>query len=388
MTRPSSTIHHLPSVVSQHGRLTFSKIELAETCRASMALQHIGETNEYAEDGHENHAAIQKALVATARGEKPPKEIREAVMWAVSQTGRGVLSTEVPLAYRPSTGEGRELPEGPAGHRDYSAALPDEIPGTADVVIVRDEPDGTRKVIVPDWKSGFQDVDHPADNRQIQAQVLSAARAHQADIGVGVVAYVRPSGFSVVEHVFDQSGLKQVATEIDGIWWTVQEARARIGDGSSVTPDFNVGPHCSMCPARLKCPAQSSAAQALVKIGDRVNFMTDAELARTWEMARAVEGVVEVVKKAVKARVTALGSIDLPNGKRLREIKKGRDVIDKEAAFNRLGLPAFLVACSVTKTGIEKSVGEEEAEKLIADMKTKGEIITVEESGGLREVKK
>lgn len=211
--------------------ITASALPRLAICPASNLLAHEDYSTQDAVDGTARHAEREALVLAGRTGELP-----EAVA-ALIQPGDLVLA-EVALAYSPSKDATRILGRGIG--RDYRVTG-DEVPGTADLVIV-----GRGRLVVGDWK-GHRDN---GSREQVYFYALALAR------------YLGAESLTIVVHY--ESG-RVVTTGLDDLELDAfaAELRTIIARASDPTAPTKTGPGCKYCPAFAACPEQRAlAAQA------------------------------------------------------------------------------------------------------------------------------
>jgi PD-(D/E)XK nuclease superfamily len=224
--------------------------------------------------------------------------------------------TEVPFAYHVQQGTARELPK--SHHRDYSAAGPAEICGTADLVYMSRD-DAGPFACCDDFKwSGFH-----GDAQKAQAQLgglaLCVARAWGVDRVRARAIRIGPSG-----PVDDTSEVYW----LDSFDLAAMEAEIRADLARVATAEPAPGPHCTerWCPALAACPATQSAI---------VQVIPDAALVRKdWRYQPAIESpdhaawlltVRPVIRKAMDQvdaslkRLVADGPVRTSDGRPISE---------------------------------------------------------------------
>jgi hypothetical protein len=189
---------------------TASSLDRAWHCTTSEHLPHVHRGNRWSRRGHKAHAFMRRVRQRTAElvaTEKMAEDdaLAEAVNAALDELGddpaRAVCevipfdrlpnggSFEVALAWDYETGEARVLHD--KGDRNYSAAGVTEFPGTADfagVDLVR------RRVIVPDWKTGWTDLGDPRESLTMRFYSLAAARVAGVNEALTGFVYLREDG--------------------------------------------------------------------------------------------------------------------------------------------------------------------------------------------------
>lgn len=374
-------------------RLSASRLALAARCPGSFSLTHDGHENPAAEKGTEIHSFLEGILVdGLAEPERVPGPEARAVCEGldpnevidVCAARMGALHVEVSFAYDPRTREALVLEGG--GHRDYSSAPAGAVCGTADVVALWTDPDGTGRVLVSDWKTGRAAVEAPHENRQLAFLALCAKKTlgRPEDRVAAQIAYVGADGaIHATGHEFAAGELSRAEDELGEIHAKVGASRtsARQGKESLIT-----GAHCRFCPAFARCPAIAGAAQAL--LAEKDDELTPEKVPGIWATLQAVEAAA----KTVRARLTdyaANSERPLPTeaGKRLKLVESRRDRIDSAKAMpllrERYGGAAD-AAASVSKTGLKKLAGGD-LERVMARLDETGAVETTY-TESLREV--
>lgn len=215
----------------------------------------------------------------------------------------------------------RARPIGGSGHRDYSAARPSEICGTADVAgfLVHDM--GTRHAFVLDWKFGAEPVQ--ADAAQMRTLAAMHQRIGETPIAevLCIVVQAPPDGPAVVRVcVFSDDDL---AAHVDMLADAANEAReAHV---------LQRGPECRYCPAATSCPAQLASLSALVAPAGP-GPITPERAGAIWLELRQAKKRLEAIEDACKAMAAELPQgLPLPGGKRLVATTRSRTTVDAKA---------------------------------------------------------
>ena len=181
---------------------------------------------------------------------------------------------EVGMAFDPHTGESREIPM--KGPRDYTAALPREIPGTIDLFWVDniDEDEtfqlgdetydlkaGQRVVFLFDWETGrsyYKGEAHQCD--QIQIGAIKVAGVYGCDVAiVGILHVSMDKGVEPRVHFMDE--LEMAAAK--------ESFRERGRYQSEPSPPKPGGWCIGMwCPVRSTCSASRRDAAEMSKMAD------------------------------------------------------------------------------------------------------------------------
>jgi hypothetical protein len=205
------------------------------------------ETNEAAATGTYVHALIEAMLNGVCDPVPVPEKANEkrglaifdkfSQWWPANNQGLD-WQTEVPYALSLTTGAGRVLPS--KGQRDYSAAMPDEIPGTIDLFALT-----PRAVVVWDIKTTLRpEYTDAADvNHQLKTLGLAAARAHGREVVEAALLFANEFDTRLESATFD-------ALDLD-----IHESELRLAHAGIATSEPRPGPHCRFCVARRACPS-------------------------------------------------------------------------------------------------------------------------------------
>ena len=226
-------------------RVTMSGLARAEACPVSTRLPQVHRIGTAAAAGSAVHLFLWRAAeVGRERAlELTSEEYRarcEAIYLEKLPHGtRDAWSYEVGFAYDIVT-DGAEMFASTG--RDYSAHA-GKLCGTADVVgIVGSE------VAVLDVKTGWADLGKPAENLQLLAYAVAAARVSGASSATVGCIYLRDETPHYDVAQLDSIALDAAAARIA----QVVEAVAVVA--SDAEP--NEGTHCKYCPAFTSCPAK------------------------------------------------------------------------------------------------------------------------------------
>lgn len=343
-------------------RVTASRLPIIEACPASWALPHaVEEAGEPAQRGSAIHAFL--AAVHTkgrdAALEAVPEEYRAACEVIDVERLPTHLAVEVAYAYDPERGSAREI--GRDTGRDYSAARPGEIAGTADLVGL----DGSDTVVIYDYKSGWSNQVAAREHAQLRALALMAARTHGASAArIGIIR-LWESGVATYDVAeLDAVDLDEVELELGRTLYEVRAAEHAIEQGR--IPDTRPGPHCRYCPAAATCPSQTALVRQAVAAPAELDAMIGIALtpeiaARAYERIREVRAVIG----RVEAQIYAMASrepIDLGGGKFLGLRTSERESIDGDKAMPLLrqsfGAEIAEAACEakITKTRLRDAL--------------------------------
>ena len=179
-------------------RVTASASARLLQCSGHLRLPWLRETSTAAQEGTDLHAVME-----TERYQDHPRSLAAWDAWKAWQAETGwsapVLRNELAMALNLESRTARELSG--VGHRDYSAAMPHEVPGTADAVceLVRRHPTKPGRVwCVVDWKFGQEPVE--ADSAQMRTLAAMVALMHDAPSVIAVIVQAPPDGTASVSY--------------------------------------------------------------------------------------------------------------------------------------------------------------------------------------------
>lgn len=209
------------------------------------------------------------------------------------------LASEVALAYNVETDTARELGRGEG--RAYDDVTIDEIPATLDVVGVRELPNGRRRALVVDWKSGWTTRRKIQHVLQLDVGALLAARAYDCDVAEVQLIHVHEDFEPWVQRrVIDGWEIDAFAAHVKSVHAEAKRQRAMLREGL-MPRDFNTGPWCDHCPAREFCPAQATMLRSVLS-GDlfdgpnRMQPIPDDVLIQLWTDVIEAQGVLSRMK--------------------------------------------------------------------------------------------
>lgn len=350
------------------GTLTASGLDRLALCPASGALPQVRHASSSdADRGTVKHAFLAAVpnIGVEAALELVPEKYREecSLIDLSNDTGLGrfidsaKFLAEVAFAFDIVNGKGRVL--GQNLGRDYSAAGPNEVVGTVDLVgLTFDE------VVVPDVKTGHAYLE-PSKMRQLKFLSLAASSAYGKTRAVSGVILLREDGSSYFKKVeFDEFDLSVFELELRDIVARVAEARAAFERGERlVTVE---GDHCKYCPAFDSCPSQVGLvkqwAVAPESLGVSFEGCTEEELALAWERIQAFKRVLDRSEDALKLRARQR-PIPLGNGQVLGEspVEEGvKSDVASAVLGSKYGLETARAAVEtkavITKSSIEKAL--------------------------------
>jgi PD-(D/E)XK nuclease superfamily len=312
-----------------------SAVERLIACPAWPSLPRVEVESEDAASGHAKHGYIAAVLSGTpvdvalaAVLEEADRRTCRQLDWRALVGDADDLESEAAFAIDVKRRTARRL-----GHnlgRDYEGAARRlgrrlgswEIPGSIDLL-------GRRKVggvrLVRDYKSGYQDVTHAADNGQLKffaaaVYLIEGETAVEADIAKikpdGSVFYLRDGGRAT----FTPLDLDAFLDELEAAVAETHKARALVRYRK--LPTVYAGPHCKYCEAANACPAKTTLARAFIGTLDamksRFAIMTREERGRAYELLTyQAKPLLRDLEAALKESIFAEGprGVPLSNGK-------------------------------------------------------------------------
>jgi CRISPR/Cas system-associated exonuclease Cas4 (RecB family) len=348
--------------------LTISGLARAEACPSSEALPQFDEgdspASEHGVAVHEYLRRVSDGLTVQQALECVDEKHHEACLAIdlslVPHSQVGAWTAEVAYALNTETLTARALQ---VENREYPALEPGEIPGTADLVGL--DADG-ETVTVLDVKTGRRWLGRPEKHLQLVAYAVAAALAHgRSRARVGWL-FVREGEETprLVMGELDEFALAEGAHRVRDVVQAVQWVK----DTEAVEP--HLGEHCRYCPAYRSCPAHKALVAPFLSndldvagaaVGGTMMTIKAEDIPRALERTRAVIDLAERVKKELEDAVRACGGVDLPDGRRLAEVRVERESIDADKAeqallsvFGSPGVQAIEVKKTVTKAAIER----------------------------------
>ncbi len=311
-----------------------SGLDRAFSCRASCVLPRSPNTGSedadrgtalhaYAED-IANNVPEETALArvpaewrATAKG-LDVDGVLERLRW--DPFAARTLAAEESYAWDGAEDKGWSLGRGL--NRDYSSATPGAAVGTADITIHDSD---RHHVTIADWKFGHGHVRCAAENMQIRALALYAARHYGAQ--TATVAIVR--GFE--DGVAQVDSAEMAAEDLDATADRLQGLARRIdSDRASGDAPATPGEHCRYCRCAAACP-EGPLALALATGGGSGQLATSpegrAKLLRLRILAKRLPDVIDAMLRDAIAR----GDTSLPDGQVLAIETTERRKVDDDA---------------------------------------------------------
>jgi hypothetical protein len=298
-------------------------------------------------------------------GDDPARAVCEAIPFDRMPVGG---SLEVALAWDYETGEARVLHTN--GDRDYSAARVTEFVGTADFAGVDPR---RRRVIVPDWKTGWTDLGDPRESLTMRTYCLAAARVAEVDEALTGFVYLREDGTAEMKWAeLDAVELAETAEQLGELAARLQAPPIRT---------VNEGTWCTYCPSWLSCPAKVQLAAALhsgvVIDGFGVDSMTLKQLGEAYQKVEQVLPIAERIREAIRERA-AVENVPLGDGRVLKAVDWPMTSISA-----RVALPVIrdlhgenAAACAappkVTQASIKRAVGNANFKQVFAAIEKAG----------------
>ena len=344
-----------------------SQIERAIECSPSAILPRVPSTSAPAERGTALHAYLSTvgSIGREAALANVPQEWREAAalieIGALPQVDPAGWAHEVACAYDVDLGVGRELHRG--GGRDYSGVGPREVPMTLDLFAL--SADGSASV-VGDWKTGRRRQTAAPRNWQLRAGALAARGIYGTQHAHVMLIYLREDGSPWYDRgELDILDLDVAAGELRRMADAVESAREDLAAGKALA--VTTGPHCTYCPARLACPAQTALVRRMATqpagIRDEITALGPDQLAEAWRRYRAAKRVLDEVRDAVIGAVRAYGEdVDLGDGTVLGERETRRETLDGRIAHEALAalfpraVADAAVTMETTKAAIDRAL--------------------------------
>lgn len=210
-------------------------------------------------------------------------------------------------------------------HRDYGVVRANEIPATADIVIVPGHKGEPPTVI--DLKTGDpESLPLPERSGQIRTLGLMVARS----VGASEVVV----GF-VIATDDGQSARLRFGT-LDALDLEMHEARLASALDAIQTAEPKSGEHCKWCPARAVCPATiaSMATVAEMPVADveaiaAASIQTPEQAVLAHRRLKVVKDAVKAVESRIREVVEEHGELPTSNGKALRIVTTRRETFSK-----------------------------------------------------------
>jgi PD-(D/E)XK nuclease superfamily len=257
-----------------------------------------------------------------------------ANMWGLDFIKAGI-QTEVSVAYNPTTGEARFLPDGPGPNHDYPGREPGEICGTADVVSTigwagrRKKGDTTpTTLLVLDHKSGWNvaadwQPQTPAESGQLRTLALGLAKLYKADRVI--VAYFHAP----------RTGTPQVYEDLltlDDLEAHRKALKAALGNVGSDW--LRPGPWCAYCPAFMICPTQTTSLVELKRSGGP---LTAERVGAIHQAVTGYDSLRDRLREEMRAWVRNNGPAVRPDGQLIDLVERTKTSLSQASVVRALG---------------------------------------------------
>lgn len=319
-------------------RLSASKLDRAAVCPASFALPCVFEPASVdATKGTEFHATM-RAIALWQTTHTATKPDAPAWMWELFDSltePPDTVYSERCYAWSPVLAKGRDLG---THDRDYTGIAPDEIGGTADLVVIRG-----KSATVYDYKTGF--LGASIDTAQLAHNALAVATAYGLDeVTVAlVIVDLDAETHYIKSKVLDCFALDAEGERVNRIVERVEAAQdAFHADRPLDVTESEDG--CRYCPCRQSCPAKAQAISLVLRT-EHVALPTAEELlanasperaAQAWVLAKALEELAGNVRRLVADRAQT-ERLPLPDGSCLTSVPVEREgIADVDAALSAL----------------------------------------------------
>lgn len=335
--------------------LTPSAGPRVEKCLGSAVLMQVDEEHEGTERGKALHAF----LAALALGKTPA----EALTLCPEDWRKDAEAIEVPeditsgrpevgLALDSDAGTARVLGEDMTREQVRNARMPHETGMVLDWVSIQGD-----LVIVADHKFGWQeDLAPAAEHLQLLVYAATALLAWGKEVARGELRHWDGVRWRLDSVALDFVGALEVLERWRSLRNRVHDARNAYEVRGAV-PRFSIGKWCAWCPAQRACPAQVSAALAVLGAGDPAGKpleMTPAQAGEAWERFRLIETWAEKYRKGIEAMADKV-QIPLSSGEVLRAQEVVKASPDPELAASWLAQrfgPEVAQTATVTKVSM------------------------------------
>lgn len=253
-------------------------------------------------------------------------------------------------------------------HRDYSAAVPEALVGTADLIYEDERPDGDRCLVVADWKTGQQQhLGSAVDNAQLRFFAAALYTMYDCNRLVSVALFhVTPSGLTEDIAHLDHDELCDCCFELE-------QLQERLASGAH---DPAPGMHCTehYCPCIAQCPA--IAKDLAVVAPDLTAAITSPQhCGELVGRLAAAQKALEHIEAAIKAYAAERGGVPLPDGRTWGPSEVSRETIQ----LTRSGYDTVLavgaedaVSMSMSKATIMSAMGPTNGAKLLDALRDLG----------------
>ena len=335
-----------------------------------------------------NGTPVEEAIAATA-----PEHRGTVEQIQIGDLGLDSIAAEVTFAMLPD-GRAREIGRGL--NRDYSAAGPDSIVGTADVVGMIGE-----AVYVADYKTGRARQVPAGDHWQLRILAAMAADAYSTDEAIVEIIQIGQAGEIFRDRAtldaFDLAAIRKTVRETCA---TIDEVRTR--RRLDRTLDWNEievreGDHCRFCPAMASCPAKTRLLRVMAQengataVGSR---LTEENCTDALDVYLRMKSVLDAAGRALHAFARE-HPIPCGDGKVYGPVETTREKVDGAVAHDVLaadfGPEVAVSACSMStsKTAITDALRDEwkrrkaDGEEITLKSLTEGTLHRIHGAGGI-----
>lgn len=282
--------------MSRTMRLTGSGLGRARKCPPSVVLPQTRTIRPDATFGDVVHAFLRDvpAMGVESAIARQPEEHR-AALGIIETDGLPLdpdaYAQEVAFAYDPTTDTARELGRGMSRDQAYARARDGEVCCTVDVVGLT-----PTAVIVPDYKSGWQDLGPVKENMQLRFGALCAARAYGRDAAEVSIIRVHPGRTPWHDRAsLNVLDIDETAAIVRRIVEAVAAAERALAAGEQLV--LTIGPHCTYCPALSACPAQMNLVRTAVETAfsrrlPGPEILTEENFGAAWNILEVLEAAV------------------------------------------------------------------------------------------------
>ena len=367
---------------------TLSRIPLAMACIGSQVLPAIESESGVEAAGtakHDYSGALLSGRSPDEALEAVPEEHREgveAVPWDIILPRLAGLTVEAAYAYDPRKRTTRRL--GAQLARRYNQA-PEEIAGALDY-------SAEAPAIYVDLKTGRSTQARAVAHWQLRAGAVALSAltgATEVTVGILLAREGAKPWFDLA--AIDALQLAEDADALEDLTERIEAARA------GGAPTLRTGSHCTYCPARLSCPAQTSLVRAMASDPAKalpVGLLTREERTATYHRWRLAQSVLDEVKgQLIQAALAE--PIEVAPGTLYGPHPATRETLDGQAVADALSLlygpqvAAIGVELSATKASVGRAVKVEvERRKAAGEKATQAALLrqalaAVEASGGI-----
>jgi len=257
---------------------------------------------------------------------------------------KGFAKYEFSVAYEVESYTAREC-ESPneATHEYPDCDYETELPGTADVIFWR----RNEYLCVLDYKTG-DDVPEPGESGQLLSLATALLHLYPAKEVILALAHAPRRGEGLATIYADTVSKKRLDAHAEAL------ADAWQRRGTSMSP----GEVCRYCPALTSCPTQSSMLVELKRGGAGRLALTPERVGAIHLALQQYKELAERLGEEIRGYVSANGPVTRPDGKVL-------DFVSREYE-------------TLSKSSVTKALGVVEGEKVLAQLRKKGCLVTTE----------